>query len=124
MVHVQCTHQVDGNQTIPMLRLGLGKGHENIPAGVVDQHSDWAQFLFDRGDGLVNLCSQCDVTGIGVCLAAGLMNGVSGFTSGFQVAIKHRDQRPFVCKSFASRSPDPSATAGDDHNFAIKSLHD
>ncbi|MNN59250.1 hypothetical protein D3C81_1743530 [compost metagenome] len=123
MVHVQRAGQVDGDQPLPLRRLGLDERAEHVPAGVVDQHVDGAQFLLHRSHRRIDAGAIGDVAAHGQRAAAGIADLRRHAFACLRVQVEHADRRPGARKAQTGCAADTATTAGHDDRLAFESLH-
>jgi hypothetical protein len=101
VVHVQRTGQVARDQLVPLRRLGLGEGLEDIPARVVDQDVDGAQLRLGGRHRGVDTRAIGDVALDGGSLPALGPDGRRHFLGGLHVQLEHGDPSPVTRESSA-----------------------
>jgi hypothetical protein len=123
VVHVQCPHQVDGDQPLPFVRGGLCKGLEDIPAGVVDQHIHRPESGVHGLDGGIHLAAAGDVCRHGQRLAPCGGDALRRGLGCRQVAVQHGDLGAFLRQALACRVADAATAPGDNDGLACQTLH-
>src|SRR6516164_11343245 len=101
MMHMQRTDEVDGDQPVPLRRLGPGERTEDIPASVVHQYVDGPEPGFHRGDGRVDATSVGDVATERLPIAAIAFDGGGDLFRGLDVHIEHGNLCAFARKAAA-----------------------
>src|SRR5215831_8518984 len=124
MVHVQRAGQVNGDELVPLGRLGLGEGTKHVPPRVVHEHVDWSELRLRHRDSGVHTGSTRDVAIESFCSTAGLLDIRSDFTCRFMVEVENGNTRPLATKSAAGSPDDAAATTRDDNCLILEPLHD
>jgi hypothetical protein len=101
MMHMQRADEIDGDQPLPLLRLGSGERTEDIPAGVVHQYVDGPEPGFHRGDGRVDATSVGDVATERLPIAAIAFDGGGDLLRSLEVQIEHGNLSTFARKAAA-----------------------
>ena len=107
VVHVQRAGQVDGDQLVPLGRLGLGERLEHVPAGVVDQHVDRPERRLGRGDRASTLARSV-MSQPKAWAAPPLVADAGGDLLGrASIQVEHGDACAFAGEAPAGRAADP-----------------
>ena len=123
MMHMQHADQVDGDQLVPLRRLGFGEGLEDIPAGVIDEHIDGPELGLGCRNRRIDTGTVGDVAEEGGRLpAVGPDRGRHGLGSR-QVEVEHRNARALLCEAVAACASDATATASNNDRLAFESLY-
>ena len=123
VVHVQRADQVDRDQLVPLLGLGLGERQEYIPAGIVDQHVDLAQAGHHGGGdtGSVNAAARSVMSQATAMARPPAATDVRRppFRRPPDRDRKRRPDRAFLREAPARGAADAAAAAGDDGHFVL-----
>ena len=112
-MHVERPAQVDRDQLLPLLGLGIGEVLEPVPAGVVHEDVDGRFFQCRPGRLVVG---NVEHQGLAV-------NFCGDFPASSFIFIGNQNRGFFLRKARANRAADGAAAAGDEHRFAGKTLH-
>ena len=63
-MQVQRTHEIDRDDLFPDRRVDVNKSSAMVPAGVVDQHINRSEVVFDLGHGSLHEIPAGDVDGV------------------------------------------------------------
>ena len=123
VMHVERPVQVDRDDPLPQILVGVEEGSGPVPAGVVDHDVDGAEFALDAGHGGDHRLLAGQVDRIGTGGAARLPDGAGHRFGGVLVDVEDRDGSALLTETPADRRPDAAGAAGDDRHLTIDSSH-
>ncbi|MCY1462705.1 hypothetical protein D9M71_805090 [compost metagenome] len=123
MVHVQRPIEVDGHHLVPEWFLGLQEEGPGVPAGIVDQHLDRAQFVLDTFDRHMHPGVIGDVDAIAAGATARCLDLTDQTVSGVGIEVEHRNHRAFFGEAFADGAANAAGTAGHYYDLFLQSFH-
>ena len=96
MVQVQRSAEIDGNQPIPQLDVGIEEIRKAVPARVVDQDLDKSRDALETSNSFLYGLIVGDVDGEGVRLSATAMDPFDRLRRRRAINVKHADHDPLV----------------------------
>jgi hypothetical protein len=124
VVHVESPDQVDIDEFRPVLGSSVKERNEEVPAGVVDQHVDLAQFGDYALYRCVNRRSFRDVTGNSERLGPVCGQNVSHILSRARSSIEDSHSRPLSSELSTKRAANSAATTGYYNGLTVESSHE
>ena len=122
-MHMQRADEVDGDEPVPLRRLGLGEGTEDVPAGVVHQDVDRSEGGFRSRDRRVDALPQGDIAMEGFGRAAGLADRSGDVPRRLEIEIEDGDARAFAGEAATGRPADAAPAARDHDRLVVEPLH-
>lgn len=119
-MHVERADKIDGDELLPLRWLGLDEGAEHVPAGVVDQDVDRAEFRLCRADRRIDVGPLGDVAGERRGDPAGLLDPSRDLARCIEIEVEYGDFGAFAGEPAAGRPADAAAAAGDHDDLSRK----
>src|SRR5882672_12841812 len=113
---VEGTIEIDADDLVPEIPVGLQERHRPVPAGVVDENPDRSDFGLDLRDRTIDRRTITDVNSVD--RDRGLRRELRRLKSGVGIDIENRDLAAFFREPKGDRAPDALAATGNDRHLA------
>ena len=120
MAQIQRAVEVNFDNPVPKVGIGIEKIIQLVPASAVHQDIGRASLTFERRHRRFDARVICDIASMtdGV-----LADFTGGFLSSVSVNIENTDLAALLHQTLADRPADPAGTASDNSNFSVQSTH-
>ena len=112
VVGVERTIEIDADDLVPEILVGLQERHRPVPAGVVDENPDRADFRLDLRDRAIDRGAVADIDGVG--RDRRLRRQFRCLMSGVGIDVENRDLAAFFRQPKGDGAADALAAAGND----------